>query len=195
MLANGHEKQKHLCRGCGSVSARTTRAVPAHFFAITFADAETLCGTDTLRDTAKGDSRLFFGSWSEPSSCGLWLSRGLVVHTARVFDGRSLGEASQGRPPHRYRLWSQHRPAVSDSAFHSPCYHVLQPMAARCRPAGRYRLRPKIAPRHSTDPFALGSRQRAARLSRRAGVGDAPGTRVHPKEWRHGFLPTLHRHT
>jgi hypothetical protein len=58
MLANGCEKQRHLCRGCGSVRARTARAVPAHIFAITFADAETLCGTDTLRDTAKGDSRL-----------------------------------------------------------------------------------------------------------------------------------------
>jgi hypothetical protein len=42
MLANGYEKQEHLCRGCGSASACTARAVPTHIFAITFADAETL---------------------------------------------------------------------------------------------------------------------------------------------------------
>src|SRR5215467_9702055 len=108
MLANGYAKQKCLCCGCCSVSVCTARAVPAHIFAITFADAETLCGTDTLRDTAEGDSRLLFGGRSEPSSCGFWLSRRLVVQAARLFDGRSLGEASEGRPAHRYRLWPKY---------------------------------------------------------------------------------------
>src|SRR5215469_3933239 len=114
MLANGYAKQKRLCRGCCSVSVCTARAVPAHIFAIIFADAEALCGTDTLRDTAKGDSRLLFGGRSEPSSCGLWLSRRLVVQAARLFDGRNIDQQFRTLPftvraITFYSLW---RPAV-----------------------------------------------------------------------------------
>jgi hypothetical protein len=39
------------------------------------------------------------------SSCGLWLSRRVVVRATRIFDGRSFGEAPPGRPAHRYWFW------------------------------------------------------------------------------------------
>lgn len=92
MLANGYQKQRHLCRGCGSATACSAYGLPAHIFAITFTDAESLLGADTLCDTTKGDGRLLFGGRGKSSSCGVWLSRGLAVRTARIFDGWSLGE-------------------------------------------------------------------------------------------------------
>src|SRR5215469_6878156 len=106
MLTHGCEKQRRLYRRCGSGAARTARAFPAHIFAVTSADAKTVRGAAALRYTAKGDSRLLFGGWCEPSSCGLWLSRGLVVRATRLCDGGYVGEASQRRLAHRYRIWS-----------------------------------------------------------------------------------------
>jgi hypothetical protein len=54
-------------------------------------------------------------------------------------------------------------------------YSLWQPAADQLKAA----IRPEIAARHSSDPCTLGSRQRPARLSRRARMGDAAGARIH----------------
>jgi len=76
--------------------SRTAGAIPAHIFGVNFAEAKTLRGATAFSYTAKGDGRLRFGDWCEPSSCRLWLSRGLAVRAARLFDGRNFGKAPTG---------------------------------------------------------------------------------------------------
>src|SRR5215467_10993125 len=117
MLTHGCETQRHLYRGCGSCAACTNHGVPAHIFAVTLAAAETLLGTFALRYAAKGDCRLFFDRWREPSSCGFWLSRRVIIQATGFFNGGSASEAPERRSAHRYRIWASHRRAVSHSAF------------------------------------------------------------------------------
>lgn len=71
---------------------------------------------------AGGGLRL--GNWCEPPSCGLRLSRWLVIRAPRLFDRRSLGKAPARRPAHRF--WREHRRAVCDTAFDGPRCDVLQ---------------------------------------------------------------------
>src|SRR5262249_28978749 len=117
MLAHGFEKQRHLFGDCGSSAACTARALAAYVFAVAFADAEPLPRAGALGHTAEGDCSLFFAGWREPSSCGLWLSRRVIVRATRFFNGRSPSEAPKRRPAHRHRIWTSHRRAVSDPAF------------------------------------------------------------------------------
>src|SRR5215467_14080210 len=117
MLPDGCEKQRHLYRDCGNGAACTNRAVRAHIFAVTLAAAETLRGTIALRYAAKGNCPLFFDCWREPSSCGFWLSRRVIIQATRFFNGGSASEAPERRSAHRYRIWASHRRAVSHSAF------------------------------------------------------------------------------
>ena len=70
---------------------------------------------------AGGGLRL--GNWCEPPSCGLRLSRWLVIRAPRFFDRCSLGKAPAGRPAHRF--WREHRRAVCDT-FDGPRCDVLQ---------------------------------------------------------------------
>ena len=74
MLANGHEKQKHLYRGCCSGGSCAARAVGAHIFASTSAETGTLHGSLASSYTAKRAGRVRCRDRREPSHCSLWLS-------------------------------------------------------------------------------------------------------------------------
>jgi glyoxylase-like metal-dependent hydrolase (beta-lactamase superfamily II) len=91
-----HEKQGHLHRGCGSGGSGTARAVPAHIFGVTFAEARTLHGAGALSHAAKGDGRLRFGDWGEPSSCSLRLSRGSLFERPDFSMAGTLVKHPQG---------------------------------------------------------------------------------------------------
>ena len=47
------QRQEHLYRGCGSGGSCTARAIPAHIFGVTFAEARTLHRAPALSHTAK----------------------------------------------------------------------------------------------------------------------------------------------
>jgi hypothetical protein len=186
-------------KGIYVAAAPAVLLVPLGLFLHTFSpspyDAETLRGAAARCDTAKGDIRLLFGGWREPSSCGLRLSWGLVFERRDFSMAGALVKHPKGDLLIDTGFGRDIDKQFRTPALDRPCYHVLQSVAARGRPTKGRWLRPEIAPRHSIDPFALGSRQRPARFSGRAGVGYAAGTRVHQRKWRHGFLQTLHRHT
>src|ERR1700722_3826332 len=182
-----------IARGCSDGTC-TARDVPPHIFAVSFAEARALHGAAAIGHAAEGSGCLRFGDWCNPPRCGLRVSRRLVFRPARVFDGRDLGDAPTGQPADRHRFWPPHRRAVCDAAFDIPCDNIVQSVATRRRPVKGRRLRPEIAARHPSDPRALGPRQRAARLSRRARVGNAAGARIHWKG-RKRIRRTFCRHT
>jgi glyoxylase-like metal-dependent hydrolase (beta-lactamase superfamily II) len=71
-----NEQEENLSSGCGGGGPFAACAAVRDILSVAVATAETLRRANTLGDTAKRDRRLLFGGWCEPSSCGLWLSRG-----------------------------------------------------------------------------------------------------------------------
>lgn len=93
---DNNEEQEHSYRGCSNGGSCTARAVLAYILSVTFAEARTLHGAAAFGHAAEGPHRLLCGDWREASRYGLRISRRLVVRAARLFHGRSPGEAPKG---------------------------------------------------------------------------------------------------
>jgi hypothetical protein len=173
MLANGYEKQ-----------ACTPGAVPAHIFGLTFADAKTLQPYTGPVPSA-----------TPPKEMAVIALVTGVNHRVAAYGYRG-GSLLERREFSMAGTLEKHPQGdlLIDTGFGRNIAGQFRTMPLMFRAITFYSLwqpacwlRSEIAACHSSDPFALGPRQRPARFSRRGCVGDTAGTRVHQAKWRHHY--------
>jgi hypothetical protein len=186
------EKQRHLCRGCSGRSC-AARAFPGHIFGVIFAETRPYTGPLPSATPPKEMAvlALVTGVNHRVAAYGY---RGGSLFERREF---SMAGTSVKHPQGDLLIDTGFGRNIAEQFRTMPLMFraitFLQSVATRRRPAEGCWLRPEIATCHSSDPFAWGPRQRPARLSRCASMGDTAGTRIHQE--KHGFLQTVYRHT